>query len=267
MHPKKIFLITDFGTRDWYVPVMKSKILEINPEAIIIDGTHDLTSFDIQSTSFFVEQISKDVSHPSIFVVVVDPGVGGKMHKRIIIKNKHWFIGPDNGVFSRIITKSSQYWEIDNRKLKKLAPIHTISDTFHGRDIFSPAAGLISIGKDLTEFCNEIKKVFKNKIITPTWKDKKLIGQIVHIDKYGNSISNINKAIFCKYITSKKKVSCTINEQENICLFKTFSQVPEGVLFCLFNSGEFIEVAVNKGNASKIYNIKIGGKIILNIKK
>lgn len=263
MLAKKIFLITDFGTYDWYVPVMKSKILEINPTAQIIDGTHNIPSFDRQSASFFVEQVSKDVVKPSIFIVVVDPGVGGKQHKRVIIENKHWFIGPDNGVFSRVITKGSKFLEINQQKLKKQMQNYKISDTFHGRDIFAPAAGLISKGVELSEFCNKINTVFKNKITIPRWVKKQIIGQIVYIDKFGNLISNINKEKFCEYLTSKSKISCTISGKKNIKLFNTYSQVPEGSSMFIFNSNDYLEIAVNKGDASIFFNLKAGDNIAL----
>ena len=264
----KIFLITDFGTKDWYVPALKSSILDINADVKIIDATHDIPSFDVITTSFYLHQLERNINEPSIYLVVVDPGVGGKEHSRIIVENFNGniFIGPDNGIFSMIYHDNPKVFNIDLEKLQTKLPLLDISNTFHGRDIFGPTAALISNGIEISEIASTADYFLQENFSEVEQENQTLIGKLVYADKFGNVISNIDKEIFCKSFTSKQNVFCTIETGKKIPFYSTYSDVKKGEFLALFGSSGYLEVAVNKGSAADLLSFELGEKITLSTK-
>ena len=145
MHTQKIItLITDFGDKSGYVGVMKGVILSINPDCQIVDITHHISPQDREEAAFVLKSAYPFFPPDSIHLVVVDPGVGSERKPIIIESGTHWFVGPDNGVFSFIFLMEGfkQVWEITNTHYF----LPRVSSTFHGRDIFAPIAAHLSLG-------------------------------------------------------------------------------------------------------------------------
>ncbi|PCH67964.1 MAG: hypothetical protein COC01_04680 [Bacteroidetes bacterium] len=261
----KIFLITDFGVGDWYVPALKSSILDINADSQIIDATHDIPSFDIITTAFYLHQLERNINEPSIYLVVVDPGVGGQKHSRIIVENSkgNIFIGPDNGIFSMIYHNNPKVFNIDLEKLQTKLPSLDVSNTFHGRDIFGPTAALISKGVGISEITSPADYFFQENFYEVEQQNQTLIGKLIYIDKFGNVISNINREIFGKSFTSKQKVICTIGKNKKIACYNTYSDVNKSEFLALFGSSGYLEIAVNQGFAAELLSFELGEKIIL----
>ena len=188
---KIITLTTDFGTSDPYVGIMKGVILSINPKAKIIDITHSIPPQDIISAGVTIKNSFSFFPEKTIHLAVVDPGVGSKRSPLLIKTEKYFFIGPDNGLFSSIISneKIENIVKITNKNyfLKK------VSRTFHGRDIFAPVTAHLSTGKRPDTFGPDLK----NPIITPFPKPcivnkNEAEGEVIHIDRFGNLLTNIS---------------------------------------------------------------------------
>lgn len=197
MQKKWIALLTDFGLKDHYVASLKVAILKVNSSVNLIDLCHDVPAQDVEHAGFMLCRSYKDFPLGTIFVAVVDPGVGSKRKAILVQKDGYSFIGPDNGLFSWFL-EGAQIFELNNSKyfgdLK--------SQTFHGRDIFAPCAGHLSQGiaaEDLGIEMRSSLKTFQN--IWPSKGDLSIEGRFVIEDHYGNLITNIHKDDLCHFRT------------------------------------------------------------------
>jgi S-adenosylmethionine hydrolase len=253
-----ISLLTDFGLEDNYVGVMKAVILRINPSAQILDLTHNVKRHNIIEAAFLLKGSFKYFPEGTIFLVVVDPGVGSK-RKAIIVKTKDYtFIAPDNGVLSPTLKETSvnRIIEITNKRYF----LKPVSDTFHGRDIFSPIAAFLSKGIPLESFGREIREFKDLEIPEVKIKDNKLLGEIIYIDGFGNLISNIQRDIFYDFLGNKKfrihfkgEVFKKIN--------RSYAEMVEGKPLVIFGSFDSLEISVNRGNAKDYFRAKEKDKI------
>ncbi len=291
---KIITLLTDFGTRDPYVASMKGVIFSINPEAKIVDITHQIPPQDILEAAYTLFASYKYFPKGTIHVIVVDPGVGSR--RRIIaLKTKNYiFIAPDNGVLSLVLQKEKVYpvrsprygrgirplqGRITSNGVKEIIEITNekyflkpVSDTFHGRDIFSPVAAYLSRGIPLRNFGKRIEMTKELKIATPEMKKGKLMGRIIHIDRFGNLVTNVDREILSK-LKRKKPASSAgpptrwikIGKRRIQGIKKSYVNVGKGELLALFGSSGFLEISINFGNASKVLGMKRGEKIEVEI--
>jgi len=251
-----ITLTTDFGTRDPYAAAMKGVILSICRSAKIVDLTHKLDSFNIHNCSRFLAETIPFFPDGSIHVIVVDPGVGSKRNPIVVLMADKYFVCPDNGVLTLLIKDSQAYkaYRITNNKFW----MPYISNTFHGRDIFAPVAAHLANGCKLEELGEPINKLVTLNTNEPV-KDQygNIIGEIVYIDGFGNCISNIHMKIIKNYKNIK------INNIELSGIKDTYKDEQKGMLSALWGSSGYLEVAVNMGSAEKLFNIKMGDKIII----
>lgn len=254
-----ITLLTDFGERDPYVASMKGVILGINSEVQIVDITHQISPQDILEAAYTLYTSCRYFPKGTIHIIVVDPGVGSR--RRIIaLKTKDYiFIAPDNGVLSLVLKKEKikEIIEINNERYF----LKPVSDTFHGRDIFSPVAAYLSKGVPLGNFGKRIGRIKELKIIKPEVGKGKLMGRIIHIDRFGNLVTNIDRKTL-------KDIRCQISdvrievEKERIAgIRKSYASAKRGELLALFGSSGFLEISINLGNAAKILGIEKGAKI------
>jgi len=288
---KIIALITDFGTRDAYAAVMKAVLLKANPALSIIDITHEVNPFNIESVSFLLYSSWDYFPQNTIFLSVVDPGVGSERNILLAEQKGKILIAPDNGSVTLLYNKKDNF-RVWTPSLKALSLIPAPeSSTFHGRDIFAPLAGLISLqgietvaGEAASPvLLNTLKPVLDKKIHT-------IRGRIIHIDRFGNCISSISAEDFPETrktgksgnagkteesedteITEKKgkdkktaKLKTAVIKTESTeikGIEEYFARVPEGKALSYFGSTGFLEIAVNMGNASEILKIKAGDGI------
>ncbi len=263
-----ITLLTDFGSDDPYVGCMKGVILSINPNARIIDITHGVPKHNIYIAGFILRTAYRYFPKDSIHVVVVDPGVGGS-RKPIIIKSKnYYFIGPDNGVLTLAASDDGieSVYEI-NLKSKYFAG-KEISYTFHGRDIFAPAAAYLSLGVDPSELgikSNITKAIeFEESRID---KSGRIRSKVVYVDSFGNIVLNVPARYirdglmeFGRYYNvyvSNKVVKARLS--------RSYEEVGIGEPLLIPDSFNLIELAVNRGSASSKFKVSIGDEIIIEL--
>jgi len=233
-----IILVTDF--EEFYLAQMKGVIWKIDPEAEILDIK--VRNHDIVSGAFIIDKII-DYFPGSIIVGVVDPGVGGSRKNIVIQTEKNYLIGPDNGLFSLVCERHMplRILEIEEKD---------ISNTFHGRDIFAPLAGKISLKKDLKG--KETKKIKDLDIKDPKIEKNYVECTIIYIDNFGNVITNVRKE-------DVMKLNKIIFMDREIKFLKTYSESED--FLALIGSHGFLEIAANKKNAAEFFNLKTGDRI------
>jgi S-adenosylmethionine hydrolase len=196
--PPTIALLTDYGTQDHYVGELQGVILSINPEAKVISITHEVPSYDIRDGSYTLATAAKGFPPGTIFVGVVDPGVGTK-RRAIIVEtlDKKFFVGPDNGLFTDVMRSLGvkRAFEITNVLWYRTS---AISSTFHGREIFGPAAAHLSRGENIEEAGAPVTDLLKFQRTEALLSEGRIRGEILHRDRYGNLITNIYSDILAK---------------------------------------------------------------------
>ncbi len=263
---KIICLLTDFGLKGkHYVASMKGVILKINPDIRIMDITHEITPFSIIEASYILKTTYMHFPEETIFIMVVDPGVGSSREILILkTKSNHYFIGPNNGIFGgNFAVNIEMCIEIQNDVFFN----KPISNTFHGRDIMAPVAAHLISGISLDEFGPSFNLSYLKEIpITYNINLEKRAIQcsIQYIDSFGNIITNIsidNNKIQNSGITINEgtEIRAEINKKIHKGFFNNnFSNVPVGTILFLVGSTGFLEISTNQGNASKILGCKIG---------
>lgn len=253
-----ITLLTDFGLNDPFVGVMKGVILKINPDAEIIDLTHNVPSYDIFAGAFALFESYKYFPSGTIHVAIVDPGVGGKRKNIIITTKDYTFITPDNGITSLALKneKILHIYEITNPKYI----LRNKSNTFHGRDVFAPAAAYLSkgvnpglIGKELNDYNNiEFPEIHR--------KGDSLIAELIYIDKFGNCVTNIPHTL-AEEIKNIRFKKLTIDR-----ISKSYEEGRSSEAIAVIGSAGFLEIAVNRKSAAAAFGIKLGNKITVGMK-
>ena len=239
-----ITLSSDFGLRDHYVGSMKGVILGINPDCNIVDITHEIPKYDVFRGAITVRNFYKNFPKDTIHVVVVDPGVGTN-RKPIAIKTEYGvFIGPDNGVFSFIYDESKQLniYEITNTSYM----LPEVSNTFHGRDVFAPAAAHLSLGIDIKELGGKIQSPVLLDIEKPKVSDSELVGNVIYVDSFGNLITNIPSDLTKDY--DKVQIGELIIDS----VASSYQDVEKGEILAIVGSSGYLEISINQGSAAKV---------------
>jgi S-adenosylmethionine hydrolase len=255
MKKKIITLLTDFGTKDGYIGAVKGVIKKTNPQAEIVDITHDIDSYDVLGAAFALSNFYRYFPKGTIHLAVVDPGVGS-LRQPILIKTKDFlFVGPDNGIFSFIYQREdlTDIIVISNKKYFLAEP----SSTFHARDIFAPVAAYLSLGIETDEFGSPAKECMKFIIPQPESKGKSLEGEIIHIDRFGNLITNLTADLLKK----KKNAKIAVGKRRIKGISRSYFEIKEKSLGALVGSSGFLELAVNQGSAQELLKAKAGERI------
>ncbi len=252
-----IALLTDFGTEDGFVGAVKGVIYGINPSVSIVDITHNIDSFDIFEGAFTLLSTYRYFPESTIFVSVVDPGVGTERKSVIVKTEKYFFVAPDNGIVSLAVKdqKVEKIIEIKNKNFM----LKRDTETFHGRDIFAPVSAYISRGVPIDMFGKELKSIKEIRFPEPEIKGGFIIGQIIKFDKFGNCITNIKEIpdfyeIMVNSIPVKKVV-------------KNFLEGDKTGLNLIKGSSGFYELFVPKKSCKDLFGLKKGDKIIIRIER
>lgn len=259
-----IALLTDFGLRDPYVALMKAVIYRINPSARVIDLAHELPSFSIDIAAYMLLVSYRYFPRNTIFVVVVDPGVGSS-RRAIIVKSRNYiFVGPDNGVLYPAIIDDGVV-EIINITNEKFF-LKPVSNTFHGRDIFAPVAAYISLGVDYRVLGEKLSldEIVEYELKLQSFKPS-ICGEVIYIDKFGNVVLNISYPDFNlseHFSYAEIRVN---NKRFNVKVGRSFSDVEEGDLVLYVNSFGLLEIGVNTGNAAKVLGVRLGDDVCLKL--
>jgi S-adenosylmethionine hydrolase len=273
-----IVILTDFGTADPFVGIMKGVIHQIAPGTPIIDLTHDIPPGDILHGAVTLWQSANYFATDSIFLVVVDPGVGTSRRPILVKNNQHLFIAPDNGVLSFILDEASLAWEISNPQLRLPDP----GTTFHGRDIFAPAAAHASLAVPAKKFGDPISNF--NRLSSPQLaltRYGKLTGQILFPDRFGNLLTSLGKFNWIMHnriqfkpwvgdippfsvIPESLKIS--LKDGKQFSWAKTFADIPPGDCAVLLGSSGLLEIASNRQSAANLLNLAPHESITLRYK-
>ncbi len=252
-----ITLLTDFGLMDGYVASMKGVILDICPDAKLVDISHLIAPHNVRSGAFVLFASYQYFPHGTIHLAVVDPGVGTERGAVAIRTRSCFLVGPDNGLFSLILRKETG-WEA--RRLKnpqfRRSPL---SSTFHGRDLFAPAAAHIACGvpfETLGPACDPISPHWSE----PSIGEGEVIGEVIHIDRFGNAITNVLSETLEKLATLEKW-TVTAGKFAIESIEQTYGRVITGEPLAVTGSTGFIEIAVNQGNAAIELGLETGTKV------
>jgi len=258
-----ITLTTDFGLRDHYVSAMKAVILGMVNNIRMVDISHQIPPQDVMAGAWVVRNSSMLFPPGTVHLVVVDPGVGTE-RKPVALKIKdQYFVGPDNGIFS-LIGEDFQYEAVELNREQFWRKER--SNTFHGRDIFAPVAAHLANGVKLSALGNPVEKLVTYRWAIPISDRDGIQGWIVHIDRFGNLISNIPHSLIQETVKDSNfriYVGNTILHD----LVTTFASVPDGEPAAYIGSSDKLEIAINKGNAKEMLGVEKGAQISIVIQK
>jgi S-adenosylmethionine hydrolase len=232
-----ITLTTDFGTADGYIGAMKGVIARIagsHPAPVVIDLAHDIPPGDVAHAAWVVATATTEFPHGSIHVVVVDPGVGGTRREVVVRARSRWYVGPDNGVFAYVAERTSEVYAIENERFRA----EHVSRTFHGRDVFAPTAAAIASGEDPTTAGPRVELTGR----LPWGPRTRDVGRIVHIDRFGNLVSDLPEAEAGPAVAVAGQVLPVVG---------TYEDVAPGQLLAYIGSAGTVEVAVRDGRADR----------------
>ena len=263
MRNRVITLTTDFGTADTYVAAMKGVILSINPTATIVDITHSISPQNVKEAAFIFHTVYRYFPKGTIHVVVVDPGVGSNRTALLVQTESYYFLAPDNGVLSYVFQheKMKHVIQIDNPRYFH----HPVSSTFHGRDIFAPVAAYVSLETSVSKFGPEAEQFIKLDIPEPGIIGNHIYAHILHIDHFGNIITNLAKEFWRKTV-GKKKFSITCGKKKITQIYQTYAGGKSGELLAYFGSSGYLEIAQVDGSAASNLKLSTNTPIIINVK-
>jgi S-adenosylmethionine hydrolase len=261
-----IVFMTDFGTANDAVAICKAVMLGVAPDARIMDITHQVTPFSIEEAARLLAAVSPYYPSGTVFVAVIDPGVGTS-RKAIAVKSKkgQFFVLPDNGLITPVLDRDGleSAREITNQNWMIQA---AISSTFHGRDIFSPAGAHLASGWDFNTIGPEVPQLIRLTHKTSTTTDKGIDGNIIALDDpFGSLVSDIPGDDFKKLGYSLgDKIKIDINKKPVVLPYvKTFMGVPVGDILLFVDSRDRVSIAINQGNYSKKFAVEPPGTIFI----
>ncbi len=258
-----ITLLTDFGDRDSFVASMKGVILTINPHATIVDLSHQVPPHSVEDAAYLLKSCYRYFPKGTVHVAVVDPGVGSA-RRPLIAKSEHYFfLAPDNGLLTPILAEDSEMEvrEIENVDYRLTSPGHT----FDGRDLFAPAAAWLTAQQPFVSFGRSIDDCKTFTISKPKWESMALVGEIVHVDRFGNLISNLTpdhvKEI--RDVTKRPNPLIRIAGHTIDGLVRNYQEGDAQVPRALINSNGQIEIFLKEGNAAHVMNAGRGQRVDL----
>ncbi|UCC80495.1 MAG: SAM-dependent chlorinase/fluorinase [Candidatus Zixiibacteriota bacterium] len=248
-----ITIATDFGTADGFAAAMIGVIKSIVPQTEVVEVTHSLKG--IVKTNLVIERYYSYYPRNTIHLVVVDPTVGSDRKALIGYTGDYFFVGPDNGIFGKAAARSRQcdWWAIDTSCL----PSGPVSSTFHGRDIFAPAAALLATGKTPNELGVKLESVEIIDLPRPVVKPKMIEGEVIDIDNFGNLVTNIESGMFTTGMFVR------FENGEKIPVVSTYSDVARGNPLGYTGSAGYLEIGVNMGRADLLFNADLGTKVMV----
>jgi S-adenosyl-L-methionine hydrolase (adenosine-forming) len=258
-----VTLTTDFGINDHFVGTMKGVILNIAPQAEIVDICHAVQAFDVLDGALAIAQSYDYFPSGTIHVVVVDPGVGSARRPILMSTEKHYFVAPDNGVLSLVYSREERI------RVRHITGEHyflqPVSNTFHARDIFAPVAGWLAKGVDSAKFGDDISDYVRLNAPKPKpVNEKTLRGVVLKVDRFGNLVTNFTPkdapALFTAKPPSFKIVvgKCEITEMHS-----NYAEGTPNELFGILGSMGYLEIAANRGSAVQVVGSGKGTEVLI----
>jgi S-adenosylmethionine hydrolase len=255
-----VALLTDFGSRDHYAGTMKAVILGICPEVTLVDITHDIPPHDLLTATLELAASYKYFPTGTVFLVVVDPGVGSARRGIAADTGDYRFVAPDNGVLTAVLKESParRVVELTERRYARA----TVSRTFEGRDRFAPAAGWLAKGIDLSALGRSAGSIHLVSIPEPRVVDDLLTGEVLRIDHFGNLVTNIDRKLFDKFAHANG-IEIQAASHRIGRVVATYAEAADGELCALFGSTDHLEIAINAGSASDRLQLSRGAPVTI----
>jgi len=256
-----VTMTSDFGLSEHFVGAMKGVILGINPEAVIVDISHNVNSYDIFDAAFTLAQSYRFFPSDTIHMIVVDPGVGTARRPILARTMEYKFVAPDNGVLS-LIYEREEALEVRHVTADHYF-LNPVSNTFHGRDIFAPVVGWLSKGVEIDKFGDPITDFAKFTPPKPKQINENLMkGVVLKVDKFGNIITNLTpQDVPQLFSENPPQFKIIVNQQEITRLNLSYSMGKAQEIFAIVGSSGFLEICTNRGSASKTLNVARGAEI------
>lgn len=276
---RNIAILTDFGSRDAYVGIMKGVMSRIAPEAHFIDITHEIQPQNVRQAAFALLNSYRYFAPGTVFLVVVDPGVGGTRKPIAAQAGDYFFVAPDNGVLSYVLAELETVTIVELSSLVyQLTPV---SYTFHGRDIFAPAAAHLAIDVPVYKFGATVEHIYKQLIPQIRIEGSQITGQVFYSDHFGNIVTSIGELSWQNaqrlrfsprfgdrdksLVIHANQAKISFRGQTLARIQRTYGEVSKGELLALVGSSGFLEIALNQGSAAQELNLQSGETVILQI--
>jgi S-adenosyl-L-methionine hydrolase (adenosine-forming) len=256
-----IALLSDFGSRDHYAGVMKGVILSICPEATVVDVSHDLPAHDIPFAALELAATYKYFPAGTIFLAVVDPGVGTS-RRGLAAEAGDWrFVAPDNGVLTAVFqdVPPKKVVELTERRFAR----PTVSRTFEGRDRFAPAAAWIAKSTQLQALGRVVTDYQLLDLPRPRFEDGVLRGSVVRVDRFGNVVTNLDRRSCERLADGTRGLQLTVRGQSIARLVSTYSDIAPGEIGALFGSTDHLECAAHAASAAEQLGVAVGDPVEL----
>ena len=250
-----VALLTDFGTRDHYAGTLKGVVLSVCPDATLVDIGHDIPAHDVMAGALELAACYRYFPHGTIFLVVVDPGVGSPRRGLAADIGDYKFVAPDNGVLSAVFAESPPKKVVELTERKYARP--TVSRTFEGRDRFAPAAGFLAKGVALVSLGKALAHYQTLTLPRPSLEGGVLHGEVLRVDHFGNLITNIDRKTFDQFAAAGA-IAVEIGGQEVPRVVATYAEAQAGELCALFGSTDHLEVAISAGDAAAVLRLGRG---------
>jgi S-adenosylmethionine hydrolase len=259
-----IALLTDFGTRDHYAGTLKGVMLGICPDATLVDIGHDVPAHDVLAGALELAACYRYFPHGTIFLVVVDPGVGSSRRGIAADIGDYKLVAPDNGVLTAVFQEAPPKKVVELTERKYALP--TVSRTFEGRDRFAPAAAYLAKGIALVSLGKSISNHHVLDLPKPIAGAGELRGSVVRVDRFGNLITNIDRRAFAQFV-EQRPIAIEVDGRPIPRIVATYAEAPPGELCALFGSTDHLEVAINAGDAAATLGLGRGATATVRIMK
>jgi S-adenosylmethionine hydrolase len=253
-----VALLTDFGLRDHYVGTMKGVILGICPDAALVDITHDVDPHDIQAAAFELAASYRYFPAGTIFLVVVDPGVGTGRRAIAVGAGDYKFVAPDNGVLTLVADECPSAGAVELGVPRYARP--TLSRTFEGRDRFAPAAAWLAAGIDIDALGPAAGTLERIRMPIPRVEGGAVYGEVIRVDRFGNLVTNIDRRTFETMAGGEIEVRAGSHRVSRVVA--TYAEIVSGEVCALFGSTERLEIAANGRSAAAMLNLERGAPVI-----
>ncbi len=253
-------MTTDFGTKDGYVGAMKGVILGINPQSTVVDITHEIPPQGVFEGAFVLGNTYRSFPVGSIHLGVVDPEVGTQREALLVETENYYFVGPDNGLFTWIYRKEEvkRVLGIRNRDFFQ----RPTSQTFHGRDIFAPIAAHLSLGRKPEEFGVRLDRWSEIDIPEPRITDKGLMGEVIHIDRFGNLITNLPRRVL-EPVAEREPLQIHVLGKRISGVKTAYGEARRGELMAIFDSFDLLEISLMGESAEEALKAAKGDRVEL----
>jgi S-adenosylmethionine hydrolase len=255
-----VVFLSDFGASDWYVAAMKGSVLSRAPDATLVDLSHAVPPGDIAHADFLLEQTWRWYPAETVFVVVVDPGVGTARRAIAVRAAERMFVGPDNGVLTSALEEPDAEVRLIN---PARASAGALSATFHGRDLFAPAAAVLAEGAAFASIGDVIRDAVQVARSRPSLDGERAEAHVVYVDRFGNAITDLREGELREWLGERGKLVVRAGTAEIAGLSRTYSDAPAGTPLALIGSTGRLEIAIADAHAGTRLGLAPGSVVTL----